>query len=106
MTLYIQCMALESHHHSHHIVLCAEFCSVLAFRQHHDMPHYFGCSDLYFICRLRPLTFDLHPCEKEVEECQWMSVHELATSEEVCVAFAPPPSAISPPPLPPPRAPF
>ena len=73
-----------------YIVLCAEFCSVLAFRQHHDMPHYFGCSDLYFICRLRPLTFDLHPCEKEVEECQWMNVHELATSEEVCGAFAPP----------------
>ena len=48
------------------------------------MPHNFNCSDLYFICRLRPLTFDLHPCEKEVAECQWMSVHELATSEKVC----------------------
>jgi 8-oxo-dGTP pyrophosphatase MutT (NUDIX family) len=59
-----------------------EFCSVLAFRQHHHMPHNFNCSDLYFICRLRPLTFDLHPCEKEVAECQWMSVHELATSEK------------------------
>lgn len=59
-----------------------EFRSVLAFRQHHHMPHYFDCSDLYFICRLHPLTFDLYPCEKEVVRCEWMNIHELATSQE------------------------
>jgi 8-oxo-dGTP pyrophosphatase MutT (NUDIX family) len=59
-----------------------EFRSVLAFRQHHHMPHYFGCSDLYFVCRLHPLTFDLHPCEKEVVKCEWMGVRDLATSPE------------------------
>lgn len=64
-------------------VLCTEFRSVLAFRQHHHMPHYFDCSDLYFICRLHPLTFDLYPCEKEVVRCEWMNIHELATSQEV-----------------------
>ncbi|CAI8019623.1 Nucleoside diphosphate-linked moiety X motif 6 [Geodia barretti] len=62
-----------------------EFRSILAFRQHHHMPHTFGCSDLYFVCRLHPLTFDLKPCEKEVVRCAWMSVQELAASEESTV---------------------
>ena len=62
-----------------------EFRSVLAFRQHHHMPHAFGASDLYFVCRLHPLIFDLRPCEKEVLKCEWMSARELATSKEVRV---------------------
>jgi 8-oxo-dGTP pyrophosphatase MutT (NUDIX family) len=65
-----------------YIMLHTEFRSILAFRQHHHMPHTFGCSDLYFVCRLHPLTFDLKPCEKEVVRCAWMSVQELAASEE------------------------
>ena len=67
-------------HPSYQLIL--EFCSILAFRQHHYLPTSFNCSDLYFICRLNPLTFDLQPCPDEVLKCQWMRLEELATSED------------------------
>lgn len=54
-----------------------EFASVIAFRQQHQHPSAFGRSDLYIVCRLRPLTFDILPCDQEVLKCQWMHIHEL-----------------------------
>nr|KAG5706204.1 hypothetical protein BaRGS_019531 [Batillaria attramentaria] len=54
-----------------------EFQSVLAFRQQHTQPGAFGRSDLYFLCRLRPLTFELRPCSQEIVRCCWMSVEQL-----------------------------
>ncbi|BFZ24099.1 hypothetical protein BsWGS_27138 [Bradybaena similaris] len=57
--------------------LKTEFQSVLAFRQHHHLPGAFGRSDLYFLCRLKPLTFELQPCEREIAACKWMPVKEL-----------------------------
>ncbi|XP_059150075.1 nucleoside diphosphate-linked moiety X motif 6-like [Physella acuta] len=54
-----------------------EFKSVLAFRQQHTSPGAFGRSDLYIICRMRPLTFDLHPCPHEIAACRWMPVEQL-----------------------------
>ncbi|CAG5135139.1 unnamed protein product [Candidula unifasciata] len=57
--------------------LKTEFQSVLAFRQHHHMPGAFGRSDLYVLCRLKPLTFELRLCEKEIAACKWMPVQEL-----------------------------
>lgn len=80
-----RCGKLSLYPLKHPLSSCTEFRSVLAFRQHHHMPYYFDCSDLYFICRLHPLTFDLHPCEKEVVRCEWMNVHELVTSQEVLI---------------------
>ncbi|CAL1546457.1 unnamed protein product [Lymnaea stagnalis] len=56
-----------------------EFQSVLAFRQQHNSPGAFGRSDLYVICRLKPLTFDLHPCDEEIAACRWMPVDQLKT---------------------------
>ncbi len=57
----------------------AEFLSILAFRQQHRLTHYFDLSDLYFFCRLTPLTFDLSPCPDEVVKCEWRSLEELVT---------------------------
>ncbi|KAL3878531.1 hypothetical protein ACJMK2_030871 [Sinanodonta woodiana] len=54
-----------------------ECTSVLAFRQQHTQPGAFGRSDLYVVCRMRPLTFELSPCSHEIVECQWMPVQEL-----------------------------
>ena len=52
-----------------------EFKSILSFRQHHGV--FYGQSDLYYICRLNPLTFDLSPCPQEIEECEWKTINEL-----------------------------
>ncbi|RUS72635.1 hypothetical protein EGW08_019609, partial [Elysia chlorotica] len=57
--------------------LKTEYLSILAFRQQHDHPGAFGRSDLYILCRLKPLTFDLNPCAEEISACQWMKVEEL-----------------------------
>ncbi|XP_065827533.1 nucleoside diphosphate-linked moiety X motif 6-like isoform X2 [Oscarella lobularis] len=54
-----------------------EFRSLLAFRQHHHLPGAFGRSDLFFVCRLRPLTFRISPCEDEILKCEWMDVEEM-----------------------------
>ena len=58
-----------------------EFQAILAFRQQHRLPS-FNSSDLFFVCRLKSLTFELHPCQDEVLKCQWMSLEELAVSED------------------------
>ena len=62
--------------------LFAEFKSIVAFRQQHRLTNYFDLSDLYFICRLKPLSFDIHPCQEEIRKCQWMNLDDLAVSKE------------------------
>jgi ADP-ribose pyrophosphatase YjhB (NUDIX family) len=54
-----------------------EFKGILAFRQQHNQPGTFGRSDLFFVCHMSPVTFDLRPCEVEIDECQWMDLDEL-----------------------------
>uniref|UniRef100_A0A0D9WSD2 Nudix hydrolase domain-containing protein n=1 Tax=Leersia perrieri TaxID=77586 RepID=A0A0D9WSD2_9ORYZ len=54
----------------------AEFVEVLAFRQSHKA--YFDKSDLFFVCILRPLSFDITKQESEIEAAQWMPVEEFA----------------------------
>lgn len=56
-----------------------EFKSILALRQQHDV--FYRQSDLYFICRLNPLTFDLRPCPDEIDQCEWMKVERLLEME-------------------------
>ena len=60
----------------------AEFQSIVAFRQQHRLTNYYDLSDLYFICRLKPVTFDINPCQDEIRKCQWMKLEELAVSKE------------------------
>jgi len=60
-----------------------EFKSIIAFRQHHHMPHAYDQSDLYFLCRMKPITYDIHPCPDEVSQCQWMKLSSLIQAESV-----------------------
>ena len=55
-----------------------EFVSMLCFRQHNN--YSFGQSDLYFICRLKPITSQIKKQEEEIEDCQWIPVCFLVIS--------------------------
>ncbi|KAJ9169924.1 hypothetical protein P3X46_018066 [Hevea brasiliensis] len=52
----------------------AEFVEVLAFRQSHNS--FFRKSDLFFVCMLRPLSFDIQKQDSEVEAAQWMPIED------------------------------
>lgn len=54
-----------------------EFIEILAFRQFHKS--FFEKSDLFFLCMLRPLSFDIQKQELEIEAVQWMPIEEYAT---------------------------
>ncbi|KAK9080702.1 hypothetical protein SSX86_000460 [Deinandra increscens subsp. villosa] len=53
-----------------------EFVEVLAFRQWHKA--FFQKSDLFFVCMMRPLSFDIQIQELEIEAAQWMPLEEFA----------------------------
>ncbi|CAA2978284.1 nudix hydrolase 10-like [Olea europaea subsp. europaea] len=53
-----------------------EFMDVLAFRQMHK--YFFEKSDLFFLCMLRPLTFDVKNQDSEIAGAQWMPIEEYA----------------------------
>ncbi|XP_042497182.1 nudix hydrolase 2-like [Macadamia integrifolia] len=54
-----------------------EFVEVLAFRQSHQA--FFGKSDFFFVCMLRPLSFEIQKQEVEIEAAQWMPIEDYAT---------------------------
>ncbi|KAF8023291.1 hypothetical protein BT93_F0706 [Corymbia citriodora subsp. variegata] len=54
----------------------AEFVEVLGFRQSHQS--FFQKSDLFFVCLLRPLSFDIQKQDVEIEAAQWMPFEEYA----------------------------
>jgi len=47
-----------------------EFRSIVAFRHGHNFN--FGCSDIYIIVALKPLSSTINKCDKELSACQWM----------------------------------
>ncbi|KAL0693253.1 hypothetical protein Bca4012_060433 [Brassica carinata] len=51
-----------------------EFVQVLAFRQTHKA--FFGKSDLFFVCMLKPLSLEINAQETEIEAAQWMPWEE------------------------------
>ncbi|CAI9283473.1 unnamed protein product [Lactuca saligna] len=53
-----------------------EFVEVLAFRQWHKS--FFEKSDLFFVCMMRPLSFEIQIQEVEIEAAKWMPVEEVA----------------------------
>ncbi|XP_039130080.1 nudix hydrolase 10-like isoform X2 [Dioscorea cayenensis subsp. rotundata] len=53
-----------------------EFIEILAFRQSHKS--FFEKSDLFFICLLRPLTFDIRKQESEIAAAKWVPIEEFA----------------------------
>ncbi|CAN9514580.1 unnamed protein product [Ophioblennius macclurei] len=60
----------------------SEFRSLLSIRQQHHHPGAFGMSDMYIICRLRPLTYDISFCTEECERCEWLPLSELARTNQ------------------------
>ncbi len=59
----------------------AKFESLVCFRHWHQAR--FGKSDIYFICRLSPLSTDIVKSEEEIAECLWMPVDEYLGMETV-----------------------
>jgi len=53
----------------------AKFVSLLCFRE--NSFGLYGRSDLYFVCRLEPLNFDIKKQDSEIEDCQWMPISEF-----------------------------
>ncbi|XP_066429878.1 nucleoside diphosphate-linked moiety X motif 6 isoform X1 [Eleutherodactylus coqui] len=56
----------------------SEFQSLLSIRQQHNHPGAFGKSDMYFICRMKPLSYNINFCPQECLKCEWMDLKELA----------------------------
>ena len=59
-----------------------EYRSVLAFRHQHHLPYFFDQSDIYVICRLSPITYDIKICNDELSHCEWFPVSQLAFDED------------------------
>jgi len=58
-----------------------EFQSVVCFRHWHG--YRYGKSDIYFVCRLTPLSREITMQTQEIQECIWMPVGEFLSSETV-----------------------
>ena len=59
----------------------AKFESLVCFRHWHG--YRYGKSDIYFVCRLSPLSQDVTMQAEEIEECFWMPVDEYFASDLV-----------------------
>lgn len=59
----------------------AKFHSVIGIRHAHV--NRFGKSDLYFVCRLTPLSEEIQPQDSEIAECVWMPVEQFLQHKEV-----------------------
>ena len=57
------------------------FRSLICFRHWHG--YRYGKSDIYFVCRLDPVTFQLRCQDEEIEECLWLPVEEYLDSDDV-----------------------
>ena len=57
------------------------FRSLVCFRHWHG--YRYGKSDIYFVCRLDPVTFELCCQDEEIEECLWIPVEEYLESDDV-----------------------
>jgi 8-oxo-dGTP pyrophosphatase MutT (NUDIX family) len=61
----------------------AKFESLVCFRHWHG--YRYGKSDIYFVCRLSPLSEDVTMQAEEIEECFWMPIAEYFASDLVSV---------------------
>ena len=61
----------------------AEFISLVCFRHWHG--YRYGKSDIYFVCRLRPLTEEVTIQAEEISEALWMPVDEYLEAVGVSV---------------------
>jgi len=80
-------------HAGEHIATCVEreileetgvrtkFDALVCFRHWHG--YRYNKSDIYFVCRLSPLSADIAIQVEEIEECLWLPVQEYLTSSSV-----------------------
>jgi 8-oxo-dGTP pyrophosphatase MutT (NUDIX family) len=61
----------------------AKFEALVCFRHWHG--YRYGKSDIYFVCRLSPLSQDVTMQAEEIEECFWMPVEDYFASDLVSV---------------------
>jgi 8-oxo-dGTP pyrophosphatase MutT (NUDIX family) len=57
------------------------FDALVCFRHWHG--YRYGKSDIYFVCRLHPLSVDITMQESEIEDCRWMPVKDFLDSDGV-----------------------
>jgi 8-oxo-dGTP pyrophosphatase MutT (NUDIX family) len=43
----------------------------------------FGCSDLYLVFALKPLSTEIKKCDREISECKWMPIDEYLAHPNV-----------------------
>ena len=60
-----------------------QFDALVCFRHWHG--YRYGKSDIYFVCRLHPLSQEITMQESEIEDCLWMPVDDFLGSSEVSV---------------------
>ena len=84
-SLSLLILSLADNHHIcyQYLILLIEFKSVIAFRQHHQIPRSFNQSDLYFLCRMKPITYNITPCPDEVIKCEWIKLDALSQADDV-----------------------
>ncbi len=58
-----------------------EFEALICFRHWHE--YRFGKSDIYFVCRLRPMSEEIRIQQEEIAESLWMPVAEYLADENV-----------------------
>ena len=61
--------------------ICTKFESAVCFRHWHG--YRFGKSDIYFVCRLSPLSESISRQVEEIDECLWMPVEEYLADHGV-----------------------
>ena len=61
--------------------VATRFEAVVCFRHWHG--YRYGKSDIYFVCRLSPLSKEITMQAEEIQECIWMPVAEFLSSETV-----------------------
>ena len=59
----------------------AKFEALACFRHWHG--YRYGKSDIYFVCRLSPLSYDITRQEEEIAECLWMPVDDFLEDPQI-----------------------
>ena len=49
----------------------------------HWQGYRYGKADIYFICRLNPLSYEIHMDSNEISECLWLPLEEFLSDENV-----------------------
>ena len=57
----------------------ADFIGIFSFQQSHNAQ--FGKSDMFFVCLLKPKTFDIKIQESEIFACEWIDVETYVNQD-------------------------